>query len=141
MVSLHNHYKVDQTIEPGERIAQMVIAPFLQGIFNEVDELSDTLRGEGGFGSTGRINPVHTGIILRIPAAYLETSRSTPCMRGLSLTMITSCGAPSDPPHVCGDYPTRPEDVLLQIVDQPHTCGDYPKVITGMVRFSYSHPA
>ncbi|MCR5542800.1 MAG: dUTP diphosphatase [Eubacterium sp.] len=53
MVSLHNHSKVDQTIEPGERIAQMVIAPFLQGIFNEVDELSDTLRGEGGFGSTG----------------------------------------------------------------------------------------
>ena len=53
MVSLHNHSKADQTIEPGERIAQMVIAPFLQGIFNEVDELSDTVRGEGGFGSTG----------------------------------------------------------------------------------------
>ena len=53
MVSLHNHSSVDQTIEPGERIAQLVITPYLQGIFNEVDELNNTLRGAGGFGSTG----------------------------------------------------------------------------------------
>ena len=54
MVALYNQSDKPQTIEPGERIAQMVITPFIQGIFNEVDELSDTARGEGGFGSTGR---------------------------------------------------------------------------------------
>ena len=42
-----------QTIEPRERIAQMVIAPYIIAEFNEADTLSDTLRGEGGFGSTG----------------------------------------------------------------------------------------
>jgi len=41
-------------IEPGERVAQMVIAPVLTPEIVEVDELSDTKRGEGGFGSTGR---------------------------------------------------------------------------------------
>ena len=54
MVSLHNHSGVTQTVEPGERIAQMVIAPYIRGLFNVVDELSDTERGSGGFGSTGR---------------------------------------------------------------------------------------
>ena len=54
MVSLFNHSKETQTIEPGERIAQMVITPYIQGLFNVVDVLSDTERGTGGFGSTGR---------------------------------------------------------------------------------------
>ena len=54
MVALYNQSDKPQTIEPGERIAQMVITPFIQGIFNEVDELSDTVRGEGGFGGSGR---------------------------------------------------------------------------------------
>ena len=42
-------------IEPGERIAQLVITPFLAASFEETDELSDTVRGVGGFGSTGRV--------------------------------------------------------------------------------------
>lgn len=53
MVALHNHGTTAQIIEHGERIAQMVIAPFLTANFIEVDSLSDTVRGEGGFGSTG----------------------------------------------------------------------------------------
>ena len=53
MVALHNHGTVPQTIECGERIAQLVIAPFLKAEFNLVDELSETVRGQGGFGSTG----------------------------------------------------------------------------------------
>ena len=53
MVALHNHSTVAATIEPGERIAQLVITPYIQGIFNEVDSLDDTERGAGGFGSTG----------------------------------------------------------------------------------------
>lgn len=53
-VALFNHSKQAQTIENGERIAQLVIAPFLKAEFNEVEELSDTVRGEGGFGSTGK---------------------------------------------------------------------------------------
>ncbi len=52
-VALYNHSKDEKTVEPGDRIAQMVVAPFLHVDFNEVDELSDTVRGVGGFGSTG----------------------------------------------------------------------------------------
>lgn len=53
MVALHNHSDIAVTVEPNERIAQLVITPFITAVFNEVNELSDTLRGEGGFGSTG----------------------------------------------------------------------------------------
>ena len=53
MVALHNHSSASATVEPKERIAQLVIAPFLKADFNEVDELTDTVRGAGGFGSTG----------------------------------------------------------------------------------------
>ena len=53
MVSLHNHGLKPQTVEPGERIAQLVIMPYLTAQFFETEELSETVRGEGGFGSTG----------------------------------------------------------------------------------------
>ena len=53
MVSLHNHSDAAQTVAPGERIAQLVIAPFLRVTFEETDTLTDTVRGAGGFGSTG----------------------------------------------------------------------------------------
>ncbi len=53
MVALHNHSSEAQTVLCGERIAQMVIAPFLAAEFCEVESLSDTSRGVGGFGSTG----------------------------------------------------------------------------------------
>ena len=54
MVSLHNHSNETQQISDGERIAQMVIAPFLAVEYTEVEELTDTERGTGGFGSTGK---------------------------------------------------------------------------------------
>lgn len=54
MVALHNHSKVSAIVEPGERIAQLVITPFLTAEYTQVEELEDTVRGEGGFGSTGR---------------------------------------------------------------------------------------
>lgn len=54
MVALHNHSTEKKSIEPKERIAQLVIAPYLTAVFYETDELNDTVRGEGGFGSTGR---------------------------------------------------------------------------------------
>lgn len=53
MVALHNHSNVEQKVAPGERIAQLVVAPFLKASFEETDTLSDTVRGVGGFGSTG----------------------------------------------------------------------------------------
>ena len=53
MVALHNHGTTEQTIEMGERIAQMVIAPFITANFIESETLEDTVRGAGGFGSTG----------------------------------------------------------------------------------------
>jgi dUTP pyrophosphatase len=54
LIFLHNHGKEDRVIEPDERVAQLVVTPFLSVEFCEVDELSETVRGEGGFGSTGR---------------------------------------------------------------------------------------
>ena len=54
MVALHNHSDAVQRISAGERIAQLVVAPFLKAEFEESESLSDTVRGEGGFGSTGR---------------------------------------------------------------------------------------
>ena len=53
IVALHNDSDEVQTIEPHERIAQLIICPFLSVEFNEVDELDETERGENGFGSTG----------------------------------------------------------------------------------------
>lgn len=54
MVALHNHSEKEQTIESGERIAQLVVTPFLKAEYTEAESLSDTARGEGGFGSTGK---------------------------------------------------------------------------------------
>ena len=53
MVALHNHSSVEQKIAPKERIAQLVVAPFLKAEFEECETLNETVRGEGGFGSTG----------------------------------------------------------------------------------------
>ena len=54
MVALHNLSGEVQTVENGERIAQIVIAPYLRAEFAESDTLEETERGEGGFGSTGK---------------------------------------------------------------------------------------
>ncbi|MDY3910008.1 MAG: dUTP diphosphatase [Eubacterium sp.] len=54
MIALYNHSCEDITIESGERVAQMMIAPYIFAEYEETDELSDTVRGEGGFGSTGK---------------------------------------------------------------------------------------
>ena len=53
-VVLHNHGTTPQTVEHGQRIAQMVITPVLTPAYEAVPELSDTLRSTGGFGSTGK---------------------------------------------------------------------------------------
>ncbi len=53
MVALHNHSSIPAEITNGERIAQMVFLPFLAAEFIESETLSDTVRGAGGFGSTG----------------------------------------------------------------------------------------
>ena len=54
IVALHNDSSVQRTVTPGERIAQLVIMPFLSVCFEETDNLEETERGEGGFGSTGK---------------------------------------------------------------------------------------
>lgn len=53
-VALHNDSEVVRTVTPGQKVAQMVVVPFLAVEFEEVAELSDTVRGVGGFGSTGK---------------------------------------------------------------------------------------
>ena len=54
MVALYNHGKVEQTVESGERIAQFVITPVLTPVYEMAENLSDTVRNDGGFGSTGK---------------------------------------------------------------------------------------
>lgn len=54
MVALHNHGDTAQTVENGERIAQIVFTPYVAAEFTVFDELDSTERGEGGFGSTGK---------------------------------------------------------------------------------------
>ena len=53
-VVLLNHSKQEQTIVPGERVAQLIITPVLTPAYEEAEELTDTQRGVGGFGSTGK---------------------------------------------------------------------------------------
>lgn len=53
MITLHNDTDEPRTVENGERIAQLVILPFLSAEFVETEQLEDTERGTGGFGSTG----------------------------------------------------------------------------------------
>ena len=54
MVALHNHSSEDQIVGVGERIAQLVVTPYIKCEFEECEELDSTKRGAGGFGSTGR---------------------------------------------------------------------------------------
>ena len=54
MVALHNHGSQARTVEPGQRIAQLLITPVLTPAYQEAMELSDTARDAGGFGSTGK---------------------------------------------------------------------------------------
>ena len=54
-VALHNDGEVTRTIMPQQKVAQLVVIPFLTVEFEEVSELSDTVRGMGGFGSTGKL--------------------------------------------------------------------------------------
>ena len=53
MVALHNHSGEARTIDHGERIAQLVLVPYLTAAYEQTDSLTDTVRGDGGFGSTG----------------------------------------------------------------------------------------
>lgn len=53
IVALHNDSSIEQMVVGGERIAQYVVIPYQTVAFTEVDELEETERGAGGFGSTG----------------------------------------------------------------------------------------
>ena len=53
-IALHNDAEEPRTVRTGERIAQLVLLPYLPIEFDEVTDLPETARGEGGFGSTGR---------------------------------------------------------------------------------------
>ena len=54
-VALANHGQQPYVIQPGERVAQMAVVPVARAVLQEVDELGGTARGEGGFGSTGKL--------------------------------------------------------------------------------------
>ena len=54
LVMLHNDTDTPRTVRHGDRVAQMVVLPYLEVAFREVEDLDETERGAGGFGSTGR---------------------------------------------------------------------------------------
>lgn len=54
IVALHNDTNIPQTVEPNERIAQLVFIPYVTDTWQEVDKLEETKRGDGGFGSSGK---------------------------------------------------------------------------------------
>lgn len=54
IVAIHNESDEIRQITPNQRIAQFVVLPFIPPVFNEVDELNETVRNSGGFGSTGK---------------------------------------------------------------------------------------
>ena len=54
IVAIHNDTDEDKIIKPGERIAQMILMPYIPMTFVETDELSESERGQDGFGSTGK---------------------------------------------------------------------------------------
>ncbi len=54
VVMLHNHGREIRFIEPGDRIAELIITPVVQASYQEVEELGETVRSSGGFGSTGK---------------------------------------------------------------------------------------
>ncbi len=54
MVALHNHSEEKRIINPNDRIAQIVFTPYIKASFIETDNLDETIRGNGGFGSTGK---------------------------------------------------------------------------------------
>ena len=53
MVALHNHLDIEATVEGGERIAQLIVQPYINVKFNEVESIGTTARADGGFGSSG----------------------------------------------------------------------------------------
>lgn len=54
IIALHNHSNKTQWVAPGERIAQLIVMPYINIDFDEVNMLENTERGNGGFGSTGK---------------------------------------------------------------------------------------
>ena len=54
IIAIHNDTNEEKVINPGERIAQLILMPYIPMIFKEVEDLSETDRGSGGFGSTGK---------------------------------------------------------------------------------------
>ena len=54
MVALHNHSEEEKIVHPNDRIAQIVFTPYVKASFLETNNLDETIRGNGGFGSTGQ---------------------------------------------------------------------------------------
>lgn len=54
LVAIHNHGKETRTVQDGDRIAQLIVVPYLAANFEESETLDETARGAGGFGSTGK---------------------------------------------------------------------------------------
>lgn len=102
MVALHNHGSAAATIEVGERVAQLVVTPFLHVAFTEVDALTDTARGAGGFGSTGT-TVTTTSDAAAEGTAEAETTEScdaprldTTILRAEAIAYYHGMGAPFD---------------------------------------------
>lgn len=97
-IALLNHGKVHQVIQPGDRIAQMLFVPYFAPELEEVEVLTDTQRGAGGFGSTGTNVVVETPVQAE-PAAAVEQpaeERVAPEMPTVDSIVVLPSGDPSD---------------------------------------------
>lgn len=108
-IALLNHGKVHQVIQPGDRIAQMLFVPYFAPELEEVEVLTDTKRGAGGFGSTG-INVVVETPVQAEPAAAMEQPEEVQMPTADSIVV-----PPSDDPNDYRDEEERKADAAFEM--------------------------
>lgn len=108
-IALLNHGKVHQVIQPGDRIAQMLFVPYFAPELEEVEVLTDTQRGAGGFGSTGTNTVVETPVQAE-PVAAVEQSEEVQMPTVDSIVV-----PPSDDPNDYRDEEERKADAAFEM--------------------------
>jgi len=111
-IALYNHGKVHQVIQPGDRIAQMLFVPYFAPVLEEVEALTETQRGEGGFGSTG------TGAVEQpAPAVPAPATEAAPVQEAADEmpTVDSIVVPPSNDPNDYRDEDERKADAAFEM--------------------------
>lgn len=113
-IALLNHGKVHQVIQPGDRIAQMLFVPYFAPELEEVDTLTETMRGAGGFGSTGENVIVETPIQARSASAPAPAAEQAPAAPAVP-TVDSLAVPPSEDPNDYRDEDERKADYAFEM--------------------------